>query len=38
MDKNDIKITDINVKGEKAKPIKPDLYYKERNKLNNWLL
>ena len=31
-------MTDINTKGKKAKPIKPDFYYKERNKLNNWLL
>ena len=30
-------MTDINIKGEKAKPIKPDLYYRERSKLNNWL-
>ena len=30
-------MTDINIKGEKAKPIKPDLYYKERSKLNSWL-
>ena len=28
----------MNTKGKKAKLIKPDLYYKERNKLNNWLL
>ena len=31
-------MTDINIKGKKAKPIKPDLYYGERSKLNNWLL
>ena len=38
VDKDNIKMTDINIKGKKAKPIKPDLYYRERNKLNNWLL
>ena len=38
VDKDDIEITDINIKGKKAKPIKPDLYYRERSKLNNWLL
>ena len=37
MDEDNIKMTDINIKGEKAKPIKPDLYYKERSKLNSWL-
>ena len=31
-------MTDINIKGKKAKPIKPDLYYRERSKLNSWLL
>ena len=31
-------MTDINIKSEKAKPIKPDLYYRERSKLNSWLL
>ena len=31
-------MTDINIKGKKAKPIKPDLYYRERSKLNNQLL
>ena len=38
MDKDNIKITDINIKGEKAKLIKPNLYYGERNKLNSQLL
>ena len=38
IDKDDIEMTDINIKGEKAKPIKPDLYYGERSKLNSWLL
>ena len=31
-------MTDINIKGKKAKPIKPDFYYGERSKLNNQLL
>ena len=31
-------MTNINIKSKKAKPIKPDLYYKERSKLNSWLL
>ena len=35
VDKNDIKITDINIKGEKAKLVKPDFYYGERSKLNS---
>ena len=38
MDKNNIKMTDINIKSKKAKPIKPDFYYKKRNKLNSQLL
>ena len=38
MDKDNIEITDINIKSKKAKPIKPNFYYKERNKLNSWLL
>ena len=37
-DENDVEITNINIKGEKAKPVKPDFYYRERNKLNSWLL
>ena len=31
-------MTDVNIKGEKAKPVKPDLYYRERSKLNSQLL
>ena len=31
-------MTDINIKSKKAKPIKPDFYYRERNKLNSQLL
>ena len=31
-------MTDINIRGKKAKLIKPDLYYRERSKFNNWLL
>ena len=37
IDKDNIEMTDINIKGKKAKPIKPNLYYRERNKLNSWL-
>ena len=37
VDKNDIEMTDINIKGKKAKPIKSNLYYGERSKLNNQL-
>ena len=35
VDKDNIEITDVNIKGEKAKPVKPDFYYGERNKLNS---
>ena len=31
-------MTDINIKSKKVKPIKPDLYYRERSKLNSQLL
>ena len=31
-------MTDININGKKAKPVKPDLYYRERSKLNSQLL
>ena len=37
MDEDNIEMTDINIKGKKAKPIKPNLYYGERSKLNSWL-